>query len=72
MDANEFIVSNVTMEFDSTTLVPGNTVILAMISANTTIFEEGDNEEYIFDKSYVRIIFLILYSLVFCLCFFGE
>lgn len=28
--------------------------------------------EYIFDRQEVRIIFIILYSIVFCCCFFGE
>lgn len=28
--------------------------------------------EYIFDRTDVRVIFIILYSLVFCCCFFGK
>lgn len=30
------------------------------------------HKEYIFDRKEVRIIFIILYSIVFCCCFFGE
>lgn len=29
-------------------------------------------KEYIFDRKEVRVIFITLYSLVFCCCFFGE
>ncbi|EFA04697.1 trissin receptor [Tribolium castaneum] len=29
-------------------------------------------EEYIYDKVYIRIIFISLYTVVFCLCFFGN
>lgn len=31
-----------------------------------------EQREYIFDRKEVRIIFITLYSLVFCCCFFGE
>lgn len=31
-----------------------------------------EHKEYIFDRKEVRIIFITLYSLVFCCCFFGE
>ncbi|XP_050309734.1 trissin receptor-like [Anthonomus grandis grandis] len=31
-----------------------------------------NNEDYVFDKTYIRIIFVSLYTVVFCLCFFGN
>lgn len=34
--------------------------------------EFSENNTYIFDRLDVRIIFITLYSLVFCCCFFGE
>ncbi|XP_034474841.1 trissin receptor isoform X2 [Drosophila innubila] len=35
--------------------------------------DDGDNtSEYIFDRTDVRIIFITLYSIVFCCCFFGN
>lgn len=35
--------------------------------------EDADNtSEYIFDRTDVRIIFITLYTIVFCCCFFGE
>ena len=33
---------------------------------------ELDNVEYIFDRMYVRLIFIGLYTIVFCFCFFGK
>lgn len=29
-------------------------------------------DEYVFDRTDVRVLFIILYSLVFCCCFFGK
>lgn len=40
-------------------------------STNLTDFTY-EPKEYIFDRKEVRIIFITLYSLVFCCCFFGE
>ncbi|OXA62618.1 Prosaposin receptor GPR37 [Folsomia candida] len=37
---------------------------------NATIF--NDLTEYIFDRTDVRAIFLTLYTIVFCSCFFGN
>lgn len=30
------------------------------------------DREFIFDRLYVRVLFITLYSLVFCCCFLGE
>lgn len=40
------------------------------LSANDTFSFEP--KEYIFDRKGVRFIFVTLYSLVFCCCFFGK
>ncbi|KAF5307850.1 hypothetical protein FQR65_LT06582 [Abscondita terminalis] len=44
------------------------------ISYNQTFnfINDYDDEEYIFDRVYIRIIFITIYSIVFCLCFFGN
>lgn len=34
--------------------------------------EDYEDEPYIFDRTDVRVIFITLYMLVFCCCFFGE
>lgn len=41
---------------------------------NESDYNDADleNKEYIFDRLEVRVIFITLYSLVFCCCFFGE
>lgn len=39
---------------------------------STTPDGQSGNEDYIFDKIYIRVIFITLYSIVFCLCFFGK
>lgn len=44
----------------------------SMASNNTMDYEFELPREYIFDRKEVRIIFITLYSLVFCCCFFGE
>ncbi|CAG7829348.1 unnamed protein product, partial [Allacma fusca] len=42
-------------------------------SSNMTGFDPMvQHVEYIFDKGYVRVIFIGIYSIVFCLCFFGN
>lgn len=60
----EVLLSNVTLK-----VISGN--VLNMSSE----FEEDELDEngtYIFDRLDVRIIFITLYSLVFCCCFFGK
>lgn len=56
------------------------------LTMNATVFPTDDNAildrmvedqnattpEYIFNKIYIRAIFITLYSIVFCLCFFGK
>lgn len=43
------------------------------INTNDTMFDNGVvHKEFIFDRVDVRIIFITLYSLVFCSCFFGK
>ncbi|XP_058126478.1 trissin receptor [Anopheles ziemanni] len=42
-------------------------------SANSTLpFPNFVHKEFIFDRTDVRVIFITLYSLVFCCCFFGN
>lgn len=38
---------------------------------NQTIYSLSD-DEYIFDRTDVRAIFITLYTIVFCCCFFGK
>lgn len=45
---------------------------LANLSDSNFSDFETVQKEYIFDRQDVRIIFIILYSIVFCCCFFGE
>lgn len=39
--------------------------------SNSTLDFKYEPKEYIFDRKEVRVIFITLYSLVFCCCFFG-
>lgn len=39
---------------------------------NVTSLYHEPHKEYIFDRKDVRYVFITLYSLVFCFCFFGE
>lgn len=41
-------------------------------SQSTITVTHSNNGEYIFDRTYIRVTFLTLYTIVFCLCFFGE
>lgn len=59
----------------TTSLVPALTTGLSGDGSGAVIEDEEDAEkasEYIFDRTDVRIIFITLYTLVFCCCFFGE
>lgn len=40
--------------------------------ANNTIRDDFNDDEYIFDRTDIRAIFITLYTLVFCCCFFGK
>ncbi|XP_066138340.1 trissin receptor-like isoform X2 [Euwallacea fornicatus] len=42
------------------------------MEANNSELSHLDKEDYIYDKVYIRIIFILLYTIVFCLCFFGN
>ncbi|ETN64713.1 hypothetical protein AND_003535 [Anopheles darlingi] len=44
----------------------------AVASNMTHPFTNFVHKEFIFDRTDVRVIFITLYSLVFCCCFFGE
>ncbi|XP_041564693.1 trissin receptor isoform X4 [Drosophila elegans] len=61
---------------DSTTpLAPAQTTGLSGVGSGGDIEDEEDAEkasEYIFDRTDVRIVFITLYTLVFCCCFFGN
>ncbi|KQS70193.1 trissin receptor isoform X1 [Drosophila erecta] len=61
---------------DSTTsIVPAPTTGRSGDGSGAVIEDEEDAEkasEYIFDRTDVRIIFITLYTLVFCCCFFGN
>ncbi|CAG7710447.1 unnamed protein product, partial [Allacma fusca] len=39
---------------------------------NETIQNSSEEFEYIFDMVYVKILFIFLYTVVFCFCFFGN
>nr|NP_001260108.1 trissin receptor, isoform D [Drosophila melanogaster]AGB92644.1 trissin receptor, isoform D [Drosophila melanogaster] len=59
----------------TTSLVPALTTGLSGDGSGAVIEDEEDAEkasEYIFDRTDVRIIFITLYTLVFCCCFFGN
>ncbi|XP_060665305.1 trissin receptor isoform X1 [Drosophila nasuta] len=51
------------------------TTASSLIQKNNNELETADGDytsEYIFDRTDIRIIFIILYTLVFCCCFFGN
>lgn len=39
---------------------------------NDTDVKRNYEQEFIYDRVYIRIIFITLYTVVFCLCFFGK
>lgn len=41
-------------------------------AVNDSIFPFNDVDDFIFDRTDVRAIFITLYTLVFCCCFFGK
>lgn len=43
-------------------------------SANETTMDDDElmKKDFVFDRTDVRVIFITMYTLVFCCCFFGE
>ncbi|XP_075992293.1 trissin receptor [Anticarsia gemmatalis] len=61
--------SNEWASFNKSKAVEGGAVNVSR--ANQTIYSMND-DEYIFDRTDVRAIFITLYTIVFCCCFFGN
>lgn len=40
--------------------------------ANFSLASSGGKRDFVFDRTDVRVIFVTLYSMVFCCCFFGK
>ncbi|KAF7273422.1 trissin receptor-like [Rhynchophorus ferrugineus] len=49
-----------------------NETLQRFLNISDNAMSTAEGQEYIFDKTYIRVIFIILYTLVFCLCFFGN
>lgn len=44
-----------------------------LLNANLSMAEDEDEKrDFVFDRTDVRVIFITLYSMVFCCCFFGK
>lgn len=66
-------VTNVTLAVALTASSAISTETNETINVTTnSLFDGISDEEFIYDHTYVRIIFITLYSIVFCLCFFGN
>lgn len=50
----------------------GSDLVINNISGSSYSDDVNITKEYIFDRKDVRYVFITLYSLVFCFCFFGE
>lgn len=66
---NDFKQNNVWASFNKTEAVEGSAVNVSRV--NQTMYSLND-DDYIFDRTDVRAIFITLYTIVFCCCFFGE
>lgn len=75
--------TEIALGFNETATAPATTAVVAPPTTALTVTgrdnsepldeEDADNtSEYIFDRTDVRIIFITLYTIVFCCCFFGE
>lgn len=74
--------TEIALSFNETATAPATTAVAPPTTALTVTGrdnsepldeEDADNtSEYIFDRTDVRIIFITLYTIVFCCCFFGE
>lgn len=68
-------VASVTAAADSTNLLDtANDDVFKRLDATGNDTDDGGliRENHVFDRTDVRAIFIIMYSLVFCCCFFGE
>lgn len=66
--SNELKQNNVWGSYNKTEPLEG---AVNVSKVNQTVYSSGD-DEYIFDRTDVRAIFITLYTIVFCCCFFGE
>lgn len=75
--------TEIALGFNETATAPATTAVVAPPTTALTVTgrdnsepldeEDADNtSEYIFDRTDVRIIFITLYTIVFCCCFFGK
>lgn len=64
-DSSSDSAANITTYF-------GDTQLLLNENASIGYNESLQTKEFIFDRTDVRVIFITLYSLVFCCCFFGK
>lgn len=67
--SKDFKQNNVWGSFNKTEAVEASAVNVSRV--NQTIYSLSD-DEYIFDRTDVRAIFITLYTIVFCCCFFGK
>lgn len=61
-----------TMESIDDTSITTETPSFYNLSLKRNISIDYQDEDYIFDRLGVRALFITLYSLVFCCCFFGK
>lgn len=59
---------------DTTNLFDGSTddALKRLNNASNDTDDGIQKRDHVFDRTDVRVIFIIIYSLVFCCCFFGE
>lgn len=73
---NVSVIRRSMFNFIENTTEFGNVIYSSDDDTETFMMNGSDNKnepkEYIFDRKEVRVIFVTLYSLVFCCCFFGE
>lgn len=72
------IINNNTTNINTTDALVNNTILLSRmpntnnISNYTLIDDEPIKKDFVFDRTDVRVIFITMYTLVFCCCFFGK
>lgn len=68
---------NNTTNINGTDAFLNNTILSRMqnagnVSNSTLLDDEPFKKDFVFDRTDVRVIFITMYTLVFCCCFFGK
>lgn len=70
--SGQLLLSNYNTTVSHNSGFGNGTVNESSFIANLSSSNESQKRDFVFDRTDVRVLFITLYSLVFCCCFFGK